>query len=164
MDYAVDAVLTADRSLFELFKRLAIHPDVIVGHSNGEIMALEAAGAIKLTGEEKRRRYTLEGSKMIQGFFTEKAIPEANLIAAGGIDQKTTIEAVEASGSQVYIAMQNCPHQIVLCAGKEHIEGVVERLRSAGALCQVLPFSRPYHKRWVKIRLLKKRLPMPRKI
>ena len=101
-----------------------IHPDVILGHSSGEIMALEAAGAVKLHGEEERRKYTLEGNKMIQSFFSKKAIPEANLIAAGGIDHKTSIDVAGACEGEVFIAMHNCPHQIVFCAGKEHMESL----------------------------------------
>jgi len=145
MDYAVDAVLTADKALFEFFGRLAVRPDVIVGHSSGEIMALEAAGVIRLSGEVERRRYTLEGNRMIRGFLEEKAIPKAHLIAAGGMAREAALDVAESFGGRVHIAMHNCPHQIVLCALPQDLDELTARLRSAGIMCQVLPFSRPYH-------------------
>jgi acyl transferase domain-containing protein len=80
MDYAVDAVLTADRALFTLFNLLGVRPHVIVGHSSGEIMALEAGGAVELSGEQERMQHILAGYNMIQRFDTLEAIPEASLV------------------------------------------------------------------------------------
>ncbi|MBW2602904.1 MAG: polyketide synthase dehydratase domain-containing protein [Deltaproteobacteria bacterium] len=145
MDYAVDAVLTADRAIFELFNRLEICPHVIVGHSSGEIMALEAAGAIELSGEAERIQHILAGNEMIQGFFAEDAIPEALLIAVGGADRNKISEVIRESDGKVFIAMNNCPHQVVICCGKDSLDRVTDRLRGAGGIYQVLPFARPYH-------------------
>lgn len=145
MDYAVDAVLTADRAIFELFNRLEICPHVIVGHSSGEIMALEAAGAIELSGEEERMQHILAGNEMIRGFFAEDAIPEALLIAVGGVDRKVISEVAQEREGKLFIAMDNCPHQVVICCSRDARDRVMDHLRGAGAICQVLPFARPYH-------------------
>jgi malonyl CoA-acyl carrier protein transacylase/phosphopantetheinyl transferase (holo-ACP synthase) len=145
MDYAVDAVLTADRAIFELFNQLEIYPHVIVGHSSGEIMALEAAGAIELSGEAERMQHILAGNEMIRGFFTEDAIPEAFLIAAGGADRKVITEVAQKIEGKLFITMDNCPHQVVICCGSDVLDRITHNLRGAGVICQVLPFARPYH-------------------
>jgi acyl transferase domain-containing protein/phosphopantetheinyl transferase/acyl carrier protein len=145
MDYAVDAVLTADRAIYELLRSLGICPHVILGHSSGEIMALEAAGAIEVSGEEERMEHILAGNAMIQSFFAEVAIPAAHLVAVGGTSREVVTEVVRESGGRIFVAMENCPHQVVLCCDREVLDGITERFRKAGGICQVLPFARPYH-------------------
>jgi len=145
MDYAVDAVLTADRALFKLFNLLEIRPHVIVGHSSGEIMALEAAGAVELSGEQERMQYILAGYNMIQRFAAVEAIPEAPLVAVGVGDRTVIYDIVQKSPGKLFIAMDNCPNQAVICCDKEIVDEVMDQLRDAGAICQILPFARPYH-------------------
>lgn len=145
MDYAVDAVLTADRALFNVYKCLDIRPDVILGHSSGEIMALEAAGAVKLSGEEQRIKYILAGNKMIRKFAAAKTIPEAPLIAIGGADPDRLTKLVQKNENKLFIAMDNCPHQVVVCCPKDQTDDFIQKLRDTGGICQLLPFARPYH-------------------
>jgi phosphopantetheinyl transferase/malonyl CoA-acyl carrier protein transacylase len=41
--------------------------------------------------------------------------------------------------------MDNCPNQVVICGDKDTAAAAVDQLRGTGAICQVLPFARPYH-------------------
>jgi acyl transferase domain-containing protein/phosphopantetheinyl transferase (holo-ACP synthase) len=145
MDYAVDSVLAADRAIFNLLNRLEVFPQVILGHSSGEIMALEAAGAVQLSGEQERMEYIIAGNRMIQSSSSEKKIPVAPLIAVGVSDRKSILKIVDDSHGKLFIAMDNCPHQLVICSDKDFVSEAMEQMRQVGAICQELPFSRPYH-------------------
>ena len=54
-------------------------------------------------------------------------------------------EAVDASDGRVTIAMDNCPHQVVLVGDEEGMDIVMQSLQGRGGLCQRIPWNRPYH-------------------
>jgi len=145
MDGAVDAVITADRALFRLLKSLGIHADAIVGHSSGEIMALEAAGAISIKDDEELIHFVREGNKSIEALGRSNNIPEAKLLAVGGVERSDINAVVEASHGRIIVAMENCPQQFVLCGKETDFADVMELLAEKGGICQPLPFSRAYH-------------------
>jgi acyl transferase domain-containing protein/phosphopantetheinyl transferase (holo-ACP synthase) len=145
MNNAVDAVITADRALFRLLNRLGIQPDVILGHSSGEIMALEAAGAVDIRDEEELISHIRAGNRMIETLMSTNNIPEGILLAVGGVDFKTISKVVETYKGSLYLAMDNCLHQFVLCGSQTTIEEVASEFREKGGICQRLPFRRAYH-------------------
>ncbi|CAA0102557.1 Phenolphthiocerol synthesis polyketide synthase type I Pks15/1 [Halioglobus japonicus] len=145
MDGAVDAVISADRALFRLITSLGIKADVIVGHSSGEIMALEAAGAIQIPDESELIRFIQEGNRAIEALAKADNIPEGQLLAVGGVERQDIEDVIEQSDGRLILAMENCPHQFVLCAKPVDIEAALPFLAERGALCQNLPFSRAYH-------------------
>jgi acyl transferase domain-containing protein len=61
------------------------------------------------------------------------------------LDIETTKKIVAESGHRIWVSMENCPNQVVLCGDKELVDGVVHVLRQKGGICQPLPFSRAYH-------------------
>ncbi|MCP4875291.1 MAG: acyltransferase domain-containing protein [Gammaproteobacteria bacterium] len=144
MDGAVDSVITADRAMFRLLHSLGIDPDVIVGHSSGEIMALEAAGAVAINDDDTLIHYISAGNKMIHGLHEADNIPEAQLMAVGGVDQDV-IDSVVAASDSLCVAMENCPHQFVLCGSSEVTQQAARELTGLGAVCLPLPFNRAYH-------------------
>lgn len=148
MDGAVDAVICADRALFRLVSSLGIKADVMVGHSSGEIMALEAAGAIEIADEAELIHFIREGNKAIEALAKADNIPEGQLLAVGGIGRKDIEDVVSASAGRLVVAMENCPHQFVLCGKPDDIKEFLPLLAERGALCQPLPFSRAYHTRF----------------
>jgi malonyl CoA-acyl carrier protein transacylase len=54
-------------------------------------------------------------------------------------------QVVAAAGGAVAVAMDNCPHQIVVCADEDAMQPARRALEQAGAICQPLPFGRAYH-------------------
>lgn len=145
IDGAVDAVITADRALFRLLSLLGISPQGIVGHSSGELMALEAAGAIALRDDEDLVRFIKDGNRMLRGLKAGEEIPEGVLLAVGGVDRQAIDAAMETASDFLVLAMENCPHQFVLCGTKTSIAEAKARFVEQGAICQVLPFTRAYH-------------------
>jgi acyl transferase domain-containing protein/phosphopantetheinyl transferase len=145
MQGAVDAVITADRALFRLLNLLAIVPQVVVGHSSGEFMALEAAGVIEYADERELVQYIRRGNSVIEKLASFDAIQKTRLIAVGAVERTILSQIVDENKDKIFVAMDNCPNQVVLCSIEELIDRTVEQLKSAGALCQILPFARPYH-------------------
>ena len=141
MDVAIEALLTANHALYTLLTRLGIQPDAMLGHSTGEYSAMRAAGMLD---EERYDQRLLELNRLYEGVAAEGGIPEATLLAVGaGRDQVAAM--VEEVGGELYVAMDNCPHQTVLVGGREAADRVLERIRRQGFIYEVLPFHRAYH-------------------
>lgn len=145
MNGAADAVSTANRALFHILGDLGIRPDAVAGHSSGELAALEAAGAVKLTGEEEVLSYIRIGNSIIDSLEAADDIPHGKLLAVGGVDAHGVEQVIQATRDFLCLSMDNCPHQFVLCGTDQTIAKAEKSLRSQGAICQVLPFQRAYH-------------------
>ena len=145
MDYAVDTVLTANRALFRLLRRLEIHPQAVVGHSSGEFLALEAAGSLAIESEHALVEHIVEGHDVIQRIANAENIPASPLVAVGAINPTVVSEFAARYDGKVFVAMDNCPNQVVVCGEEQALGEAIEDLRSQGAICQTLPFNRPYH-------------------
>lgn len=137
------ALLTTSAAILERFRKSAIKPDFVAGHSLGEYTALVAAGA--LTFEDGvfavRKR----------GEFMEGAVPngEGSMAAVLGLDRQPLSEAtakVSESGFPVSLANLNCPGQIVISGSRKGVELAGEKAREAGAK-RVIPLevSGPFH-------------------
>jgi malonyl CoA-acyl carrier protein transacylase/phosphopantetheinyl transferase/acyl carrier protein len=147
MDGAVEAVFTANHALHRLLEALGIRPYAVVGHSTGEYSALIAAGCIDVSSDEQLTRLMLDLNGTYEKMLRENGIPEATLVAVGAADREAVLAALDAEKDAVDVAMDNCPHQVVLCGGEEGVRRVTDRLRSQGAVCETLPFARAYHTR-----------------
>ena len=60
-------------------------------------------------------------------------------------DSATVTSIVEEIDGDIYLAMDNCPHQSVLVGNKAAAEQAIEQLRRRGIIYEILPFDRPYH-------------------
>ncbi len=78
-------------------------------------------------------------------FESSGDLPEAQLVAVAA--DRARVEAIAraigADGSAV--AMDNCPHQVVLAVPRAEFQPLVARLREESILWEDLPFSRAYH-------------------
>lgn len=137
---AVNLVLSSQWALYQLLIRLGLRPDAVVGHSSGEFLALAAAGSVRVDrGMEDR--------------FAGLAAVFARLDASGSIAPARLAgvaagrERVEAAigDRAVTVAVDNCPHQVVVAGPPGEVEAVVAALRGRGAMVEDLPFARPYH-------------------
>jgi acyl transferase domain-containing protein len=144
MEGAVEAVLTASRALSTLLGRLEVHPDAVVGHSTGEYSAMLASGMIDLADETLVGRFTMELNQIHRQVAAEGGIPHAALVAVGA-DADTVSAVIEPIDGDIYVAMDNCPHQAVVVGAEDAVEQAVEELRRRGLIYERLPFDRPYH-------------------
>ena len=145
MDVGAESVFAANQALFAVLKRLHLRPDGVVGHSTGEYSALLAAGILQFDNQEQVSQSILALHTVYQKFVTEEGIPQAILLAVGGADPAFVASLVQNSGGELCLAMDNCPHQVILSGSRSAIDRAAEQLRGKGAICSQLPFQRAYH-------------------
>ena len=140
---AVNVVLNAQWAMYQLLLQLGLHPDAVVGHSSGELLALSAAGVFPADRilEQKLARL----GAIFRNFESSGDLPEAHLVAVAADRERVVAicRAVATEGTAV--AMDNCPHQVVLAVPTREFERLVARLRAESILWEDLPFSRAYH-------------------
>ena len=143
-EVAVNVVLSAQWALYLLLSRLGLVPDAVLGHSSGEFLAFAAAGALAMD------RAFEDGLASLGALFGRLELagdlPQARLVAVAA-DRARVEAAIAGAGlaDRVEVAMDNCPHQVVVAGDPAAVDGLVDRLRKEGAMCEVLPFARAYH-------------------
>ena len=113
------------------------NPDVVAGHSLGELSALTAAGA--LTFEDGLRLVSARAFAMQKAC---EATPStmAAIIALPDEKVEEICAEISAGGNLVVAANYNCPGQIVISGTTEGIRLACEALKAAGAK-RALPLS-----------------------
>jgi acyl transferase domain-containing protein/phosphopantetheinyl transferase len=142
MDAAVEALYTANHAVYGLLSELGLRPDAMLGHSTGEYSALRAAGMLNPERYEARLR---EVNRIYEGAAADGRVPAPAKLLAIGATREQVERACGPFGADVCVAMDNCPHQIVLVVRVEAAARLEESLRAQGLLYEVLPFDRPYH-------------------
>ncbi len=142
MGGALDAILTANSALHGLLLRLEIRPDIILGHSMGELSALAAAGVI--TPDPALLARLADVIVTYERMAAEGKLPEA-AVAAVGADCASVLPLLERFDGAACVAMDNCPHQVVIVGQERAVESILEELQARGTICQRLPFARAYH-------------------
>ncbi len=150
LDRTMFSVLLGCLCVNEVLEQLKIVPDCVAGHSAGELAALSAVGCFSDSAG-------LENIPGMMGALREGATDnehaEALLFAVGAsreamanLIQSTQNELI-ASGAdpQIYIAMDNCPHQTVLVGAPAAMLVLEEQLQARKLMYERLPFTRPYH-------------------
>ena len=142
IETAVNVVLSSQWALHQLLTRLGLKPDAVVGHSSGEFLALAAAGVVPVDNELEVRLGEL--GSVFEQLEKSGKVPVATLVAAAA--DRAKVERIrDETGRDVTIAIDNCPHQVVIAGDASEVEAVVIALRAQGVLCEELPFHRAYH-------------------
>ena len=151
MDSGAETVFCANQALYALIENLGIRADAMVGHSTGEHSALLASRVVEVADDEELIRHILGVYEVFDKLNATSDIPEAVLLAVAGADHAFLEQQVAASNGELYIALDNCVHQVVLCGHESVIDRLVTVLTPKGAICQKLPFSRAYHTPWFEV-------------
>ncbi len=141
-EMGVNVVLSAQRGLYLLLRNLGIAPDAVLGHSSGEFLALAASGVLEVDRAFEDRLGDL--SSIFSGFESSGTLPTARLVSVGA-DRERAESAIREAGGGLAVAIDNCPHQVVLAGEPGAVERAVSLLRGRGVICEDLPFSRAYH-------------------
>lgn len=144
MDIAPAAVLTANEGILKIIEGLQVKPDVVLGHSSGEWAALRAAGVFGTSAEQRNRWIAGELLDVYRDTIDLDDIPRSTLLAIGA-DRTTVAEIVSEVAFDLRIAMDNCPHQVVVATAPETAELVVAAARKQSLVVETLEFDRPYH-------------------
>ena len=137
-EWAQPAIGAASLSLLALLSKLGIRPDVVAGHSFGEVTALHTAGVLDRKAffavARKRGELMAEAAAMFPGAMT--AISHA-------ADAVASLLATWNTG--VVIANHNSPDQVVISGIESAIQATEEKLRQAAIRFQRLPVSTAFH-------------------
>lgn len=143
MEGGATNIVISSVALFDLLKKCGVSPEVHMGHSHGENTALNTSGILSsnraaffdLVTEISRR-----GSEGI----SEGEIPVGKFISVA-LFQQNIDAIIEKYKEDIYIAMDNCPHQFVVFGKNETIDAFQKEISDVGAICISLPFDRAYH-------------------
>ncbi len=144
LDMAVESVLTANAAAHAVVGRLIPRIDAILGHSTGEHYAAMAAGALDLEDDADLARFCHGLNAAYADAASRHEVPGALLLAVGaGAEQAR--EIADQAGGELYLAMDNCPHQAVLVGDAEPIGRARQIATGAGLMCEQLPYDRAVH-------------------
>jgi acyl transferase domain-containing protein/phosphopantetheinyl transferase len=144
MDIGAEAVFCANQALFAVLNRLGIRPGAMAGHSTGEHSALINSGLVAGADKDELLRHIRGVNNVFQRLSASAGIEEGVLLAIAGADRKLLDKLIsEIEG--LYVALDNCPNQIVLFGKPDRIEKLTTALARTPAICQPLEFSRAYH-------------------
>ena len=136
------AIFAHSIAALEVIKSRGLHPDLVAGHSVGELAALVAAGVMRV--EDGFRVVSVRGHAMqVAG----KIRPGA-MAAVLGLDDDVMIRHCDdlSSSGHVTTANFNCPGQVVLSGEENAIDEALEKAKALGAKRAVLlPVGGAFH-------------------
>jgi [acyl-carrier-protein] S-malonyltransferase len=135
--WAQPAIFCAALAGFDVL-RDRVEPDVMAGHSLGEIAALVAAGA--LTAEDGLRLVAARGRLMQEA--AERA-EDGGMLAVRARDRGPVEEV--AADCDLTVANDNAPDQVVLSGANGALAAAEERLRDAGVRTKRLAVAGAFH-------------------
>jgi [acyl-carrier-protein] S-malonyltransferase len=135
--WAQPAIFCAALAGFDVL-RDRVEPDLMAGHSLGEIAALAAAGAV--TAEDGLRLVAARGRLMQEA--AERAA-DGGMMAVRA-RERTSVERVAEEGGLI-VANDNAPDQLVLSGPDDGLAAAEEQLREAGVRVKRLPVAGAFH-------------------
>jgi acyl transferase domain-containing protein/phosphopantetheinyl transferase (holo-ACP synthase) len=144
LDIAVEAVLTANAAVHGVVSRLVPRYDAMLGHSTGEHSAAMAVGALDVETDERLAAFCHGLYASYADAAERHDVPAAVLLAIGGDAETANRIAAEAKG-ELFLAMDNCPHQAVLVGEAGAVSRAREIAVAAGLMCEELPYDRAVH-------------------
>ena len=139
---AINVVLSSQWGLHQLLVRLGLRPDAVLGHSSGEFLTLAAAGALSV--DHQLEAGLGELGRVFERLEASGHVPSARLVAVAA-DRDRVEQVCQELGIGSTIAIDNCPHQVVVACTPAAADAVVKRLKAQGLVCEYLPFERAYH-------------------
>jgi acyl transferase domain-containing protein/phosphopantetheinyl transferase (holo-ACP synthase) len=144
LDIAVEAVLTANAAVYEVIRRLVPRCDAMLGHSSGEHSAAMAAGALDVETDERLGTFSHGLNASYAAAAERHEVPAAVLLAIGA-DAASARRIGEQAGGELYLAMNNCPHQAVLVGEAAAAARAKAIAIEEGLMCEQLPYDRAVH-------------------
>ena len=134
--YTQPALFVLEYALAILWQQWGVKPDVVIGHSVGEITAATIAGLLSL--KDGLRLITKRASLM-------QDLPQGGGMLAVRSDEKTIVEFIKLNHSAVDIAAINGPKQVVLSGKKAHLNQIKNDFAQKGIIAMMLDVSHAFH-------------------
>jgi acyl transferase domain-containing protein len=132
VDVVQPALWTVMTSLAELWRSRGLEPDLVVGHSQGEIAAATVVGA--LTVDDAARVVALRSRAL-------RRLPPGSMLSVGA-----PAEVVQAKmGPEVSLAAENGPGSVVVSGDAQALAALQRRLADDGYRTKMLPVGYASH-------------------
>lgn len=132
-EFAQPALFAVEVALAALLQCWGVVPDLVLGHSVGEIAAAHVAGVLSL--EDAARLVAVRGRLMA-------ALPAGGLMVAVAA---TEVEAAAELGPGATIAAVNAPDSVVISGEQAAVDAAVQALAARGRRVHRLAVSHAFH-------------------
>lgn len=133
-DVAQPALFAVMVSLAALWRSFGVHPDAVVGHSQGEIAAAHVSGALTLADAAR--------VVAVRARAVRRLAP--GRMAAVGLPARE-VGGLLARRPGLAVAAENSPRSTVIAGGVEDVEELVAELTGRGVPARVLPVGYASH-------------------
>ena len=133
--YTQPAIFSFGYALYQLWKSWGVQPDILIGHSIGELTAACVAGVFNL--EEGIKLVAARSSLM-------DALPDQGVMVAVNCEEEEARSAI-GGYDQVAIAAVNHTNQTVISGDEKAITDIIDELSSKGINSKRLQVSHAFH-------------------
>ncbi|WP_437692902.1 SDR family NAD(P)-dependent oxidoreductase [Sorangium sp. So ce176] len=134
--YAQPALFAVGYALSELWRAFGIEPDVVLGHSLGELCAAAVAGVLSLP--DAVRLVAARGRLM-------DALPEGGAMVAIAADEERVAPRVAPIASQAAIGAVNAPGHVVISGAEDAVAAIAASFAAEGVETRRLAISHACH-------------------